>query len=127
MEVEVEVELKVTLKEEVESLSDITEINIDDSFLSRVSESLIIEKGIDVLPKDSSIYENFIYDLFAEVDGSNLLIEDNRDGKFELILNAHQITSDEESLIKKTLSKVSNYKSVYFFEKFKDYSFNSFF
>ena len=39
------------------------------------------------------------------------LIEDNRDGKFELILNAHQITSDEESLIKKTLSKVSNYKS----------------
>ena len=99
------------LKEEVESLSDITELNIDDSFLSRVSESLIIEKGIDVLPKDSSIYENFIYDLFAEVDGSNLLIEDNRDGKFELILNAHQITSDEESLIKKILSKVSNYKS----------------
>ena len=99
------------LKEEVESLSDITELNIDDSFLSRVSESLIIEKNIDVLPKDSSIYENFIYDLFAEVDGSNLLIEDNRDGKFELILNAHHITSDEESLIKKILSKVSTYKS----------------
>jgi hypothetical protein len=99
------------LKEEVESLSDISEFNIDDSFLSRVSESLVIEKGIDVSPKDSSIYEDFIFDLFAEVDGSNLLIEDNRDSKFELILNAHHIASDKESLMKKILSKVSNYKS----------------
>ena len=98
------------LKEEVQSITDITELNIDDNFINRVSESLIIEQETDLTPKDSLIYENFVYDLLGEVDGSNLLIEENRDGKFELILNANEIINNEDSLSNKILSKVSNYK-----------------
>ena len=61
-------------------------ISLNDDYILNLAEELIFENNINIAPKDISIYEDFVSKIFSQIDGKELLIEENSDDNYTLYL-----------------------------------------
>ena len=99
------------LKREVENLNPEESISLNDDYILNLAEELIFENNINIAPKDISIYEDFVSKIFSQIDGKELLIEENSDDNYTLLLDSKHLVGNDESILKSIDSKISEFKS----------------
>ena len=102
---------KSTLKEELNNIDNIEELEINDEYLNRLAEEISIEKN-ERLNEDFNIYDKFISLLIAEVDGSSTIIEEHVEAKYFRLLNSRRIVAEDESLLAGINIKIQSYKNI---------------